>query len=490
MRYFFFFLALACIILLSFFLYSFNYSPVFNSDGAVNVLMTYYFKLPRDLYYWGQDRWGSLIPLIAQFFYRVCHLSPVTSVSLTNYSILIAGYIGFCGVLKTRFSRIIFAIIWFLPPLRFIDIVWYATGVQYSLVAISVSLINKLKSEPTDKKQIQNHLILICLMLVFILCVWVSDASVSTIFILLSVTCLYNLKKKVLLKQVIFYTTLGLAGGVAFFHYAKEHVMNKTGGYLAFNGISEIKESLMVIKKAFLDLLCFRVNETYMGIYTYLVFFLLIYTGILFFKRKFTLAGERGKWVSFFLSDGVIVFLIAIVSHWVFSNGVSRRYFFGSYISLSVVFLLLVEHAQLRQKTLNLFKCLIFATVIIGSASPVHYIKYVWLKSLRPQYETFSELKQLGQIGVIADYWHSYIAACTDPGKIKAIPNDQEFVRNPEMIDEVFTQPKLYVIRDNWMDSFPDTLKQFGRTLIKEGSEFRIAGCDVNKYRKLNGSGY
>ncbi|HXC05066.1 MAG TPA: hypothetical protein VNZ86_09975, partial [Bacteroidia bacterium] len=50
--------------LVSFWILSPWKSPFLNSDNAVHILMTYDCQLPEDLYFWGQDRLGSLIPLL------------------------------------------------------------------------------------------------------------------------------------------------------------------------------------------------------------------------------------------------------------------------------------------------------------------------------------------------------------------------------------------------------------------------------------------
>ena len=58
-------------------------------------------------------------------------------------------------------------------------------------------------------------------------------------------------------------------------------------------------------------------------------------------------------------------------------------------------------------------------------------------------------------------------------------------MRSQQIVDEVFAQPKLYVIRDMWMDSFPDTLKQFGFTLVRKGKPFFLGGCNICEYKRL-----
>jgi len=96
-----------------------------------------------------------------------------------------------------------------------------------------------------------------------------------------------------------------------------------------------------------------------------------------------------------------------------------------------------------------------------------------------------SEYRQLGEIGIIADYWESYISSCTDPETIKATPHDKAGIRSQELVDRVFEQKNLYVIKNLWMDDFPDTLEQFGYILVKDGTPFHLGAGDLCKYKKV-----
>lgn len=97
--------------------------------------------------------------------------------------------------------------------------------------------------------------------------------------------------------------------------------------------------------------------------------------------------------------------------------------------------------------------------------------------------KVLDEFQHMGKIGVISEYWNSYVTSCINPELIKATPHDQTYaVRNMQIVDEVFAQPNIYVIRDMWMDSFPDSLTQFNRTLTRSGNEFKMGDCFVCKY--------
>jgi len=144
-------LPVAAILLLSFFLYAARFYPLLNSDDALNILMTYYYKLPRDFYCWGQDRGGTLIPLLGQLFYQGFGLTPVLSVSLAGYLLLLAGYAGFASLMKKDSTKLLLAVAWFLPPLPFIDLLRFPLGMEYSLLGLLLLLAGRVRRMPAGR---------------------------------------------------------------------------------------------------------------------------------------------------------------------------------------------------------------------------------------------------------------------------------------------------------------------------------------------------
>lgn len=78
---------------------------------------------------------------MGQFFHELLHFSPIASESVARYLLLIAGFLGLISLFRSKFIKIIFAVIWFLPPLRMIDVIKYIFGLQYALIGISIFII-------------------------------------------------------------------------------------------------------------------------------------------------------------------------------------------------------------------------------------------------------------------------------------------------------------------------------------------------------------
>lgn len=478
--------ALICFLLLgSFYLFSSIRYPLLNSDNAVTVLMTHYFKIPNDLYFWGQDRLGSLIPLIGQIPNKLFGMSPILSESITHYAILLAGFLAFSTFIQSKFYKIIFAIIWFFPPMHLIDVTQFAFGIHYSLVAIVCYLIDKLNKENSFTNPFRYYLILASSTLLLIVAVWVSDMALVSAALLISISIFYFIKNKNQINtrnrnSFIVFTLIGSIIGYLFISYAKSlSTMQNT--YSTFGDLDMILKSTSIFLGTISNFLLFKTNEPVTSIYSYFAIGLII--SVFFMIRKIKVSEITRKWIFYFLLESIILLCIIMASKWTFLNNVPRRYFTCTYITLSFAFILILDNLVLSAKQKQFFRSFTLITVLIGGLSSIHYLKYEEPKSLVPMAKVLEDFQSLGKIGIISEYWNSYVTSCINPELIKATPHDQTYaVRSMHIVEEVFAQPNIYVIKDMWMDNFPDSLWQFNRTLTKAGVEFKMGDCYVCKY--------
>lgn len=514
------------IILTSFFFFSSRFYPLLNSDDAVTILMTHWFHLPDDLYYWGQNRYGSLLPFIGQFFYRILHLSPVMTESVTHYIILLAGFLSFITLLKSKKSKFLFAIIWFFPPFHFIDLIRNVPGIQYSLLAVVILLVTSYQNKSLRLNQIQQVIVFAGIILVAILAVWVSDLAVVSFIILMILLWLYpnppslpnglrmqpnsssNVPDqwiqpfsaftdllKIRLKQIpslryrkeTYILAFGLFIGFLFIWFAKTQAIRMdTYHEKIFNTPENLLRACFMLKDSMVANLTFRGDNLFTTIYMWGII-LLIFFFIITLKKN-TISANTKLWIVFFLADGLALLVVILLSRWAFLNGIPRRYFTGIYLVAWLAFLICIDQYPASGLKTGLF-VFSFLTVLIGSVSTFYYMRYTRPKHFKPMIEVVGEFQSLGKIGLLAEYWNSYIVSCADPNQIKATPHDKCLVRNPSLVDSVFAQPRLFVIRDMWLDQFPDTLHQFGRKLIRKGTFFFIGNCCVNEYQEVSKHG-
>lgn len=476
-------LLLVLILLVSFRLYSSRYFPLLNSDDALNVLMTRDYSLPHDLYCWGQDRGGTLIPLVAQFFYGVLGISLIWSVSLSNYLIVVLGGLGFMQLFERRSSKVMFALLWLLPPWRFVDMLRFPYGVQYGLLGIALLLLATIPLDRGRSFRLQDHGRMLLFMCVTILAVWVSDLAVLTIGAAGAAWLLWRRRMHLPLwprKEFVAWCAGGVLIGAAFIGYAKWNAPAVTAGYQQFNTPGELVEAISTFGRAFLDLLLFRTGEPYMSAYAVLAVASCI--AVVRLWRRHPRSDVRTGLALFLALDAAFLIVAVLSSKWAVLNLLNRRYFIGAYIGLSILILLLNELTTRDRKYSPWVTRLLWATVLAGALSGPLQMKFIWPGTLESRVDMASEFLRLGRIGLIGEYGNAYIASTPDPAQIAATPHNGSDVRNIDLVPPVFDGRDIYVIKDMWLDNFPDTLSQFGHILVREGEPFTIAGCTVNQY--------
>jgi len=478
-------LFVGAVITLSFLLFSSVFYPLLNSDDGITLLMIHNFRLPEDIYFWDQDRGGSIIPLLAQIFHKGFGLSLLWSEAIVHYSILILGYFSFSTLLKSNYSKIIFAVAWFLPLYYFLGLIRYPFGLHYSFLAIGIYLINRYQKR--NYKPTLKYLLLCSIFLIFLVSVWSSDMAIVSISLVLlyygirSYQSKKSVKKFVLMPETIF-TFLGYILGVLSILGLKSTaklVSASQYNLQYFNSYDELIQAFSLLKKILITFFSFKVQDPPVSIYAYLVIILLSFVLVLKIKGEKT--QKVSSWAKVFLIDGIIFIAIILLSNWAYKNGLARRYFTGVYITFWLAFLMYLE-CFVKTRLTMVVKGIAILLVAVGVYSTIYGYQYIRPKRFTPKAEVVKEFEALGKIGIIAGYWSSYGVSFVNPNLIKATPHDKSTVRNYELVDSVFNQPKLYLIRDGWMDTFPNTINQFGRKLNKKGTEFYMGDCWVNEY--------
>jgi hypothetical protein len=444
--------------------------------------MTPGYHLPYDLYAWGQDRGGTLIPLLSHFLYTVIPISPVSAVSIIHYMILIIGFFASATLFNSRITRILLTFIWFFPPWHFTDFVLFPFGTQFSLFMTGVWFLRKVK---TEKNLIRQHLWIALTFLIMILGTWVSELGILMVF-LLCCAAIYKWitqKDRLVDKDKIYFLIhilLWIIIGTVFILYAKSKATRiDVYSDQPFNNIEEIIGSIKIIIRSLYDVFTFSSENFIESIYAWMIIIGIPFIKLMtIFRNKGWFLRIDKKWFFFFLLNGALTSMVIILSHWAFLNGVGRRYFVLVYISFAIVILLIVETTEKRK--LRIAQIILGVIILTGAISSVY--KFYYPKHIQSRIKVLSELQSLGNIGIIAEYWNAYLSATPDPVHIKATPHDKDYVRNFTLAEEVFDQPRIFIIKDMWMDSFPDTVWQFGRTLIRKGEKFYIANCWLNKY--------
>lgn len=471
------------LILTSFLLYSISFYPLVNSDHVLNVLIAHDYSLPADVYCWDQDRGGTFIPLISQFFIKGFGMNALLSVSISNYLILTLGFIGFSQLLTKQRSILLLAIIWFFPYQRFIDINVFPIGMSYSLIGFSIIFILRINFQKHLVKFLPNLFYLGVIFGSWLAAVWVSDL----IFISLIVFglngffyILFN-RKKIQFNPKIILSIFVIFMVVIYFiiNYLKTYATAVTTDFGKLNSFEQVLEGIGIMKSKILEVLLFE-EHLFTSIGAWLILGFMIYL-IIYLVRNFkNILLFKHFWSSFFLSDFAATLLVILLSHWVLLNEMGRWYFIAPYISCALFILLIIDRTEILSSKIK-FASLTILLSVIGVSSITSIIDRYG--EYKPMSTTIRELNQLGEIGVIGDFWDSYRMSMVNPDAIKSTAYEHGGIRNFSRVSEVFNQPKIILTRDMWMDSFPDSIQQFGVTLLKQGEPFFLGGSNLCEYK-------
>ncbi|MDR1005292.1 MAG: hypothetical protein LBL74_00310 [Bacteroidales bacterium] len=482
-QYYYYFVA-ALIVVVSFLLYSSNFYPSLNSDDALNILMAHYYDFPNEIYYWHQNRGGGIIPLIAQIFIQLFGCKAITAVSVSNYLMLILGYCGFASLFKKNNIKILFAVIWFLPFQRFVDITRFYVGMEYCIIGIAVWLINLLYK--AKWRSTKWHLLFISVILILTIAVWVLDTAAFSIAILIVTLWIYSRKLRIK-PAVMIYVAVGIAFCWFAIHFAKSFTSVTCEHCTQINNLSDVVKAIDILIAKYKDVLLFRTNEIMVSSYFWAVCAFLIAFAVFLSRKSRLQIIIREKWITFFILDFLAFFGIYLLSHHVLLNDMGRWYYVANYISLSIAILLIIDRLQ-DDKKIRFFRYAVWIIALIGAISPYYTLKVSYQQPWKPKAEVVSELQQLGNIGIIAEYWNAYIVSIENPEQVKSTPHqdDWEWRRNKDLVKQTMERDNIYVIKDMWLKTFPDTLHQFGYTLLKDGNQFRLADSWLCKYRKIS----
>jgi hypothetical protein len=508
-----------------------------DADQAIHILMAADLQLPEDLYYWGQQRGGSIIPVLGNFLLKHSTLSPVEAVSYAQYFILGIGYLAFASIFKTNIARILFALVWFLPPhpFGFLLMLGHPYSAQLAFLGLAVALIEKLPRKPDFRRVMLRHLMIVGAVVCLFISVWASDFTVISM-VLISILAVLAILYRVwtapvtpffttfpkLLKIALLVVLLALEVGnvvltsrygVQFIRYAKAQAVSDGASLTKLNSPEQAKTLFNLFTQPITQAIALK-NDRLQDILVVSILafwgcaavFLMVY-GLVWllnvWLRKSTMHRlELSPWIWVLLANVVIGFFAIILSEWVYinsvENGSGKRYFVPLYILGWVAALLFTEGIpKLPAKPLWV---ILFVVAVTGSATLPGSV--YGLEQFQPTVVRLQEIQQLGPVGIIGNHWSAYLLCSVNP-RLQSCTQFDEYgqkfcpssveptVRRPSgrcfrCVERVLNSQTIYLVKDFWLEEFPEETEQFGECLVKIGEPMQLAGYTLAPYRRRN----
>jgi hypothetical protein len=478
----------AIIFSFSFYLYSPYTTIRFSSDHAVHVLMAYDFKFPDNLYFWGQNRLGSFVPMVAHLLCSV-GVPALLAVTLVHWGILLATALLICRFFSNLFSKVLFLVFWLIPLYPFKEHLSLAHpyAPQFFFLFSGIFLLEKFQSS-------KKHIWFVFGILILFLSCWISELSAAFIALFL----LFKLASRVKYENyqltlsvkkdgiVLFLITLAaviLTGW--FISYAKSNAAD-VAEYSSI--LSEPKQWITGMQKHLGDLLRIITDPVqYPFKWLYAVLFLpaIILTISLSWKHRKVIPSEKRFYLRLFSLSALLMWLGLYMLSWTFLNEFDYRHWTFAYLFVIIAVLFAVDNIPSAPRFYK-----IILTVLAIVQIPISYSyatdKSIMRNDIDFSYSEFKNFQKLGSCGVIGNYWYTYLIAAADPTSIVATPRELEYARNPNLIPLVFQKPKIYLAKNRWLSEWPIFAGQYGHLLQKNGSPFKIEWVEFCEYKLID----
>jgi hypothetical protein len=506
-----------------------------DSDQAIQALMAADLQLPADFYYWGQQRGGSIVPILGRFLLNHFHLSAIQAVSYAHYFILGLGYLGYAYLFKTNLARLLFALVWFLPPqpFGFLLMLGHPYAAQIGFLGVAIALLERLPAMTGWLQIILRHLLIFSAVVCLFISFWASDFAVISLALMAifgvigiahrvwfaPVTLLSKRVESKFITVSITFILIGLElfniaatsdYGIQLIRYAKSQATS-SDDLFGINTPTQVKTMLDLVSRAIHQTVTFKSNNFWLSVFGFagLVFvggaitFLVTYGLFLLLKQwlrnpvkpKLTIS----PWCVFFCVNAMLGFGAIVLSGWVYINtvadGSGKRYFVPIYLMVWIAALLFIE--GIPQFAAKPLWAVLLVVALAGSATLPASV--YGLEKYEPTIQRLRSFQNLGTAGLIGNHWSSYLLCSVNPDLLSCTQFDeygQKYcpravlppVRRPSgrcfrCVDRVLDSPKIYLVKNNWLDEFPTETEQFGECLVKIGEAFNVAGYMLAPYQ-------
>lgn len=488
--------SLLAIAIISIFFYApFNYFD-YNSDHAIHVLMSKDFQMPRDYFYWGQNRLGSLLPLLAYLLGVIVNIHELYLCSIVQCLFLGVGYFILAKFISNRALKIALAAIIFLPVNEYNALI--LIGHPYSsqlfsgaLFLLSLHYLRRsfLFNKMSRQKQFFKMVVWSFFAATFFLAgIWVSEFNAILILIPIVYIFLDNeLKRSIsavwkslwFLSFVLFAFILVFAVLSVFKHikgvsiedtaYDKAFIDNWPDAKRNFNYfIEHLKGSLMFEKGSILE-----------NAFNWFLILLTTFLVIRGMGNKNRLSDQRIL-VYALLITIISATIMLFLSTWNLRSGFCPRYFTPLYIMFCYLMLLLADRET--KKPIVLLNSFLFLFFCLGFC----YNSVTKTSDIRGPFQKYGEFTQLPPGVLVGDYWDVHKINSIAIENLQSLAYDHVSVRNWEWKEKLLAEKNFYFLDyGNLPGGLKDTISQFGIFFFDSHKSYNFNGTKVKLYYKI-----
>ncbi|MES2587644.1 MAG: hypothetical protein V4622_01615 [Bacteroidota bacterium] len=177
----------------------------------------------------------------------------------------------------------------------------------------------------------------------------------------------------------------------------------------------------------------------------------------------------------------IINLTLIFSSNWVLKNDVGHWYFIASYIDfiiLTLIYLEKINYLNFKQYKITFVIASLFLSL---SAISNHIFLFGDFKTF---VQKIKPLNSLGQIGLMGTYSETYRLSVINPNMIKCVTHEFGDIKDSSRIDEFFNSKRKFLIKNYWLDKFPDSILQYKVMLYKKGKPINSGVSSMCEYQE------
>jgi hypothetical protein len=483
-----FFSGVILIVSFSFYFYAPCFFAWFNSDHAIHVLMSQDFTWPRDVYFWGQNRLGSFMPMVSHALIKLIPVHPLYICSAVQYLFLLVSAFIISGILENIWLKLAVFIFIFIPVNEYNALLYlghpYASGLFCGVLFLlfSTTFINQIRSaENKPKRNLKLWSSLIAAQLFFFLSIWISEFNA----LLLIISGILFFKRKQLhgsydrkfifqlLTEIALFLVLTIYGYKKFKSFAPG---DAEYGKIFITSINSIVKQFNFLSGKIADTWLFRDGKIIENLFYYLLLLFIITLLIIGKKGR-----DSNKWMSPLAVFAIAGAITLFFSSWNLRSEYSPRYHIPVYIAAAIFFLLFFD-SKYNRNIAALFTILLFVVSVTFC-----YLTLIRHERRTP-FERYGEFANLPRGTLIAGYWETYVICSVACYNLQPLPFQEQTVRNWEWRDKLLSEKNFYFIDTPDFQEYGtrDSIKQFDTNFIFTGKTYYCNNIPVLLYRKAN----
>ncbi len=436
------------------------------------------FDFMHDWYYWGQNRLGSFLPFVGVLFYSL-GFSAFNAAGIAQLLIILTSSFLLWKLIQEPIVFLAGLCILLFPIYPF----WMQLTPGHPYLAQFLFLLATLWVFYSSEIKISLKAALFPFFMG--LAIWSSELSVVILGPLLIVH--YKMVPR-LFKQygILIIAAVSSALSLSFLLFAKNHAKEKIEGYHEILASSEqivasFQKHAMELGGLFMGETNKPLNQTLL--YAILILFVLF---LILAVRDFSRLQPLTRVL--FLT-GLLSYVLIHLTGWNAKMGMPFRYFTLSwfFFALSLVFMLrdLVRPSWIKYSlSLGLVMLIAFASIQFNDRFETGTEDRIRrLEALELIQEINAAPQSESRIAIIGSYWNTHLPDALS-SKIVGLPRKGDQIRNFKLIDLARECESFILIRNEWMDHFPDEIEQWDISLVKDGEAQSINSISYCWYRK------